>query len=105
MMDIPIQMAVKFFGVSCAVVFLGEAIPTPTPEFTTIAELGKLSLVGVLSFSSVVLWKAFMAEKEARIREVTAEKDARIKQAEEFTSFLKSIHQQREMEIKERDHG
>ena len=104
-MDIPIQVAVKFFGISCAAVFLGEAIPIPASEYATVAELGKITLVGVLAFAVIVLWKAFIAEKEARIKEVRDEKDARIKQAEEFTSFLKSIHQQREMEIKERDHG
>ena len=104
-MPVPLNAAIKLFGYSCSSVLFSEVLPAPAPEYATIAELGKLTLVSVLAFAVIVLWRAFIAEKEARLKEVAMEKDARIKQAEEFTSFLKSIHQQRELEIKGRDHA
>lgn len=93
MLDIPLHAAGKLFGISCLAVAAGEAIPAPLPEYSLVMEAGKLTLVGVLALAVVVLWKALNAEREARN-----------KQGEEFTSFLKSIHQQRELEIRERDH-
>lgn len=104
-MDIPLSVAIKFFGLSCSSVFLAEVIPSPSQDMALITELGKLTLVSVLAFAVIVLWRAFVAEKDARIKEVAIEKDARIKQAEEFTQFLRTIHQQRELEIKGRDHA